>query len=353
MELKDFGYHYFDEFMKNNDISVLPDSYLGHMMLTNAENGVCAGNYSNLLNLSVAVEALIDRDMHISWLIDNLKALSTSPYTNMHEQINLNSKVAAELIAGGLLAESFNELKPLPEAKGDKTPDFKLFDSGYAEVYCPQTSQQNITVLNEQKKIQKGKSVVLAFSYPLTGQTAGAKKYPANKVIDRVINYKREKDQAREDATNLLWLDLTHGFDVYSSDTQPLKTVLHAGTAYTGSFGVWHAFYGKAGESVFASERTELKYLDLNFDSYQQQKEGLFRQRNQLHGAILLLKDGIIFFENPWSSRPLTECVKKKISQLHRFRANFSWFQCGTQQLHSSVIDNELVKINWLYQRNG
>ncbi|NMH64714.1 hypothetical protein [Shewanella salipaludis] len=350
MELRDFGYHRFDDFLKKNEISVLADSYLGHMMSTNAGNSVLAANYSNLLNLSVAVEALIDRDMHTSWLVDNLKELSTSPYTEMQDKIYLNSKVAAEVTAGGLLAETFNDLKPLSEAKGAKTPDFELFDSGFAEVYCPQTSQQNIAAVSEQQKSQKGKSVVLTFSRPLTGQAYGAKKYPANKVIDRVINHKRENDQTRGDATNLLWLDLTHGFDVVSDDTQPLKTVLHAGTAYTGSFGVWHAFYGKSGESTFVPERTVLKYLDLKFGYYQQQQEGLFRQRNQLHGAILLVKDGIIFFENPWSSTPLTDGVKKKISQLHRFRANFSWFQCGTQQLSSSVIDNELAKINWLYQ---
>ncbi|QUX97457.1 hypothetical protein C0J08_19545 [Marinomonas sp. CT5] len=348
MKLSEFGYHYLDTFLNENHISILADSYLGHMMSENNGKGVLADNYSNLLNISVAAETLINRGKHIPWLKNNLEELSRLPY--LKNTIHLNSKVAAEVIAGGLLSEVFNELEPLPEAKKSKTPDFKLFNSGYAEVYCPQTSEQNITAVREQQESQKGRDVVIAFSRPLTGQTQGAKSYPANKIIDRIINHKRENDQSKPESTNLLWLDLTHGFNVGCDDTQPLKTILHAGTAYTGNFGIWHAFYGKLNVSTFSPERTILKYSDFNSGFYKQQKEGLFRLRSQLHGAILLTKDGIIFFENPWTSTPLEESIKKKISQLHRFRANFSWFQHGSQQLCHSTIDNELAKINWLYQ---
>lgn len=351
MKLSELGFHYLDAFLENNHISILADSYLGYMISKRANKGVLSENYSNLLNLSVAAESLINRNQHIPWLKESLEELSKSPY--IQNKIHLNSKVAAEVTAGGLLADVFNELEPLAVTKKSRTPDFKLFDTGYAEVYCPQTSEQNKTAIKEQLELQKDKDIKIAFSRPLTGQTRGAITFPANKVIDRILNQKRVHDQTQLESTNLLWLDLTHGFNVNCRDTQPLITTLYAGTTYTSSFGVWHAFYGKLNESIFPPDRTVLKYSNSRYGFYKQTKEGLFRLRTQLHGAIILTCDGIIFFENPWSPTPLDEDTKKKITRLHRFRSDFSWFQYGVQPLCQSTIEHELAKIDWLYQKNN
>jgi len=352
MELKDFGYHQFDNFMEEHGIEISDESYLGVLLKKNLGNGGSEGSYSNILNISAAVESLVGIDRYESWLVENLKLLSYEPYKSNDKIIQINSKVAAELIAGGQLSNVFHEIEPLVERQGQKNPDFKLLGSTYLEVYCPQTSQQNIEAVQKQHNEQKDKMISISFSHPQTGQTVGAKRYPSNKIIDRVLSHKRSNDQTKVDSYNLLWLDLTHGFNASCDNTLPLVTIHHVGTIYTGSFGIWHAFYGKKHKSTFVPDRTELRYLNSNSGYYQQMEDGLFRERQHLNGALLLTKDGLIFFENPWAKMALPEEVKKKITQLYRFRANYSWFQASEKIMPSELVERELNKIEWLYQKS-
>jgi len=52
MELKDFGYHQFDNFMEEHGIEISDESYLGVLLKKNLGNGGSEGSYSNILNIS-------------------------------------------------------------------------------------------------------------------------------------------------------------------------------------------------------------------------------------------------------------------------------------------------------------
>lgn len=361
MRVRDFGFVFLDQFLAENNMEISEDSYIWAMMVESyRESGkldfsspVNPPPNINLRSLGIAAEAMILRKNNVDWFVERIKELSSSRYdgANRGAVIELNSK-AAELISGGNLCMVFPELKPLREAKKSKTPDFNIFSGGYVEVYCPQESELNLLSLKEQQAAQQGLNAIWTYSCPLTGQNGMARKYPANKIIDRGLNGKREKDQTMAQAVNLLWVDLIHGFNVPCCDTKPLKTVLHADVVYTGSNGHWHGFYGKKDASIFSPERTELRCSDQDAGFYHQQKEGLFRSRQNLHGAILFAVDGIVFYENPWCFSPLDEDIKRKITRLSRFRADFSWVQFGSNQLGSDLIENELAKIAWLYNRS-
>jgi len=354
VKLIDFGYPIFDRLLLENEISIADDSYLMSVMEESFNDFKSYVPNFKLLYLSVAVENIIRNGANIDWCLAKVKILSRDPYwdSTSAAKSKIDSSEAAELISGGLLCQVFGSLRPEPVGSGIKAPDFRIIENGYIEVYCPQESVTNIDSVKKQHEAQADQVSTVAFSYPLTGQEGSARTYTANKIIDRCLNGKREKDQTRENAVNLLWVDLIHGFDVFCCDTQPIKTALKADACYTGSFGVWHAFYGKKDKSIFSPGRTELNHLSDCFGFYKQQKEGLFRVRRSLHGAILLTVDGIVFYENPWALNPLPEDVKRKITKLIRFRADFSWFQYGGGQLNSSVVENELSKIEWLYHQN-
>lgn len=322
--------------------------------------GVKGKKYPNLLSICKAFDSF-ECDVTNTWLVEMLNGLCTTIENNEHE-IQINSKFAAELIAGGILKSEFDCLEPLPEAIKQKRSDFKLSDNCYIEVYCPQESQTERDRVNddlEQHKVsvnddleQKKVSVKIVRSRPLTGSNKNAVRYTTNKTIARVLNGKRNKDQTNKNSENILWLDLCHGFDCTTLETLPFRTLNHGEQTYIGSFGLWHAFYGERSVSNFASDRTNLKYVEHTGSFYKQDLQGLFHERDTLSAALINTKDGLVLYENPWTITALSEDTKLRIKKLFRFRPEFSWFGIGADRLSPHAIEAETKKIDWLYDLN-
>ena len=228
----------------------------------------------SLPDLENLIRTLGKNTNHYDWINNKIKEISGKP------EIETNS-IIAELTAFIILHEVFSETQPISVKRAEKTPDFSLGENIYVEVYCPQESQPERKKIDAALDRQSG-NVRVTLSRPVTGSDGNALKYTANKAIDRILNAKRSNDQTQTGAANILWVDLVNGLSLYCIDTLPYRTTFKGDENYIGSFGVWHAFYGKKDVSKFAYERTSLQHIDKNTEFYIQQQEGLFRKRPTL-----------------------------------------------------------------------
>ncbi|MEZ4287702.1 MAG: hypothetical protein R3A47_06065 [Polyangiales bacterium] len=88
--------------------------------------------------------------------------------------------------------------------------------------------------------------------------------------------------------------------------------------------GVWHGFYGREGAVLFP-ERTALEF-GAPIHSYRQQKSGWFRENLHVAAALVSLRNGVVLFENPWASHPLSRTQRADLLRLSELRHEFSWF---------------------------
>jgi hypothetical protein len=259
-----------------------------------------------------------------SWFKDNFKTL-VEGNVKQTEELSL----IAELEAFGHLAQQWPDTVQIDEKGGrqGKTPDFKINDDLYVEVYCPDKSQPEKKRVEKEMEEQAGfvKSVL---SRPIVGSNPLAIQFSTNKVIDKLLNAKRKNDQTVENKKNILWIDVKQKLKLSVVQTLPMQSVNYGGQTFIGSFGLWHAFYGSKEESLFPRERYNLKFSRSRpNDIYTQKVEGLFRERRYLSAAIISCLDGLVLFENPWSQTPLSDDDIKKISKLYQFRPEFSFIQ--------------------------
>ncbi|WP_144411656.1 hypothetical protein [Azotobacter chroococcum] len=323
--------------IENLGVPVEPGSLLFPILNSAAQNGVPSAEYSKLLMLDVACAEWVRRELPLNLDLQMLCTPSVAP-------AKASGKLA-EIIAGGLLGAVFPTMERIPERKKAQTPDFRLGESIFAEVYCPQESATETAKYNEWVNQNIGPIKVFV-SYPLTGSSPLALKYSSNVIIDRAVSGKRDSNQFEAGSENLLWLDLLNGFGASSRDTKPYTSVHNGESTFVKSFGVWHSLYGQQGSS-FVHERTDLRYFEQR-NIYKQQREGLFRSRHEISGALILLDDGIVLFENPWASTPLSETARKNLKRLTRFKPDMSWFVTPGHPLEDRV-DAVLAEIDWLY----
>lgn len=320
-----------------HEITVEPESFLFPIITTAIQNGTNNAAYTKLLMLDAACAEWVKRDLPPS---TTLRMLCT-PGTDL---LNASAQVA-EIIAGGLLGSVFPAMERIPEMKKSKTPDLRLGESIFAEVYCPQQSTTETAKYCEWLK-QNVDPIKLFISYPITGSSPLALRYSTNVTIDRAVSGKRDKNQFEAGNENLLWLDLLNGFGISSQDTKPYTSVHKGENTFVGSFGIWHSLYGQQGSS-FVSERTDLRYFEQR-NIYKQRREGFFRERSECSGALLLVADGILVFENPWATKPLSETSRQNLKRLMRFKPDMSWLATPGQRLEDR-IDSTLAEMDWLY----
>jgi hypothetical protein len=244
-----------------------------------------------------------------------------------------------------LLAQVFPDWEQVPEQKKNKTPDLRLGPAQFAEVYCPQKSETETKKHAEWLRNAVG-PINLFISYPVTSSASKMLQFSSNTVIDRAVSGKRDKKQFSLGNENILWLDFLQGFGVRSGDTKPYATVHKGDNTYIESFGIWHSLYGRIGCS-FAAERTDLRYVDAD-QLYTQRREGLFRERSEVSAAILLVADGVLLFENPWASTPLSEATLRSLKRLLWFKPDMSYLAVPGVDL-AERITGILAEIEWVY----
>lgn len=328
-------------YVGSSKIEINNESYLSICLQNALKQYPNYDDYRKIQYLDIALEK--SHPEFENWIFDKVKLISTE------NTILAKSKGMAELISFGILKQSFPKIKPNKESKNHKSPDFEIDENLFLEVYCPQESQNEIERVEKSLREQEG-IVRMEITYPLTGANPMARKFPANKIIDKVLNSKSTSDQTQRNSKNLLWLDLIQSFKTEITDTKAYKSLIHNELTYTGCFGIWHAFYGQKG-STLLPERSAITYKQF-IDPYFQQKDGLFRFRKSLSGAILVTLQGLIFFENPWTTDALSISDKKNLSELPFFRPEHSLFSLdNNMQFLKDIIKNELNKIKWLFAK--
>lgn len=73
----------------------------------------------------------------------------------------------SEIVAAGLLSEIFLDLEHIKEKRNVKTPDFKIEDKIFVEVYCPQKSQPELEKGNQKLLNQQGHDEGLEYIYKI------------------------------------------------------------------------------------------------------------------------------------------------------------------------------------------
>jgi len=292
-----------------------------------------------------------------TWLDEKLALLASTPADDAMRSLAAEVEAALRLSWVG-------QVSRIQERNDAPTTDF-VVDDVNVEVYCPQQHVDEREVmqvnLDQQVSSQVGPvRVAIAIGHPTTGSGRSvdangniqrdprnrALEYPANKVIDRVLNSKREGHQFREGKSNVLWLDLKHGFRASTCDCVPLRSVVAKDTCFAGSLGVWHAFYGESG-SPHLRERTALEWPTRQ-TVYRQTRAGWFRDMPLVSAAVLSTLDGVLVFENPWAASPFNTTTRNRFIRLSELRPELSWL--GTPAVLQADVTSVLSKLSWLAQ---
>lgn len=253
----------------------------------------------------------------------------------------------AELEAFGAFSGVFPDCVPVPRSR-QATPDIEVRDHFFTEVYCPRESEPNREAVARDLKGQRG-PVRIAVSYPVTGQGGSGIRYAANKVADRLLNKKRSSKQFCLGTPSILYVNARHEWGLCADDLLPMRSVLAGDVEVVGTFGAWHAFYGKRGIRSMLSGPASLPFL-LSIDAYEQQVEGLFRAECSWSGALVAVRDGIVLFENPWAASPLQELTLRTLTRLHRFRPEYSWYRGdGARQELEMEVERAMAKLKWTF----
>ena len=251
-----------------------------------------------------------------------------------------------------------------PKAARGPTPDFEL-DGLNVEVYCPQehSHEREVvrTILDQDLAKASGPvKVAVAVGHMGTGSgrrvdSAGrvqhdpeslALAYPANKLIDRLLNAKRDSTQFLQGNENVLWLDLKHGLRQTVGHCTAVISTISRDPSSVGMIGIWHGFYGRRGAALL-KERTTLEYGLRPQSIYGQQREGFFRERPEVSAAVLSTIDGVVLFENPWADRPLGGPNRRALFRLMEFRPEFSFWDHAENTLRAE-IESQLNRIESL-----
>lgn len=295
---------------------------------------------SCIRSLNVALDSLISEERLDAWSSAELRA-ACEDQTVLASGGSEQSKKWASQASNIVEIESYGHLKSafhgravtqVPErgGRGGKTPDFKIGNDIYVEVYCPDESNPERERVAH-KLANNGENIRLAISRPVTGSAPKAVQFSTNQTIARVVGAKRKNDQTVSDCKNILWLDVKHKLQLMACNTAPIQSVNHGENTYIGCFGLWHAFYGKVGDSIFPKERYCIKYHDCRDETYQQKdKEGLFRERPHMSAAVISCLDGNVLFLNPWCQSSLDQSDILALIRMYHFRPEFSFFCKGT-----------------------
>lgn len=295
-----------------------------------------------------------------AWIRENLARLACEPVDDQPPGLAAEVDAALRLTWVG-------QVRRIAESAKRASPDFNV-EGVDVEVYCPQDhgEERRVAKIDVEQQLADTPGpvrVATTVTYPTTGSgrrvdkdgaiwrnpNSQALAYPANKLIDRLLHKKRSGAQFSKTRPSILWLDLKHGLRQHALDCVPFRSVVSKGSCFTGTHGVWHAFYAQRGEPLF-KERTALEW-PVPVDPYVQQKQGWFREIRKVSAAILSVQDGVLIFENPWADITLDDDARRQFASLSEFRPEHSWFG-EPRQVERHVAD-VLDRICWLVQWPG
>ena len=243
----------------------------------------------------------------------------------------------AELRAYGSLLEAGFSVKPEPTTT-QPTPEFTV-DAGDGEVavevfakHQDDDQKQQLVDAGAGKysgktdvavvKTERGK-VTMATTVLHPGGAPDPKKphdsTQAN-LISRICAVKAEEKQLPSGRPSLVWIDF-QGFGIWPESLR----LDQAGPLISGRDGLvsgafWYAFYGWKGAPIFEED------FPLHERIVPMGHDGRFRldgkKKSKLSGAVLVIHEGLILFENPWGYHSLPERARRHCERL-------PWFDMG------------------------
>lgn len=328
-----------------------PEGVLAELLLANTD-GVDIDAQRLLQKLDDGLQWFGNEVNNDLWLKQSLlECCGKQTSKNMDQQKSLLAEINAYLQLSFCFREQTVEQLDENGGKVGKTPDFKVGDNLYVEVYCPNESDDHKKVVSSlAKKSNKHNSVELktVITRPVTGNTELAKKYASNQSLTRIVSAKRANDQTVDDAYNILWLNLSNKLRLNITNVLPVKSVSIGNDNFLGANGIWHSFYGVKEKSVFAFEHHSLRFPCDSNHYLQKKHEGLFRERLTLSAAIVECTDGIVIYQNPWSDQKLDKQIVISLSRLYGFKPELSWLDVLNSSCLSNLVDAELEKHDFL-----
>lgn len=103
----------------------------------------------------------------------------------------------------------------------------------------------------------------------------------------------------------------------------------------TGNYGIWHVFYGKKDCSIFR-ERIWLKHY-MGYEKEVSNEAGYFRTDSPWSGVIFSLDNCQVFYQNPWSVKPLSLGMLETIARLDGFDFEASWVDVDLERLKQRI----------------
>lgn len=247
------------------------------------------------------------------------------------------SAALAELRAYGAFLEADFKVKPIP-LQDDSTPDFEV-DAGdgpvIVEVFTKHQDESETELWEAMESGKTPQGVERHSAKIKFGEirTVVSEHWPGgapdpNKpddsvqanVISRICAAKGQEKQFPADKPSLLWIDL-RSFGAWPEVVKLEQcTPLMSGHHGLTSGALWYAFYGWKDAPIFEEdfplhERVVKMGHDARF-----RLQG--KKKSKLSGAILALPEGLVLFENPWSSHALPD-------QARRYTERLPWFNLG------------------------
>ncbi len=285
-----------------------------------------------------------------TWLEqEKKKVLDNKDYTNPCAALG-------EIRCYGYLLDVFGENANSIHVGKNKTPDFYVTngeDKVLIEVNTLQMNGEEARALKEfhaQPPKTDEKITIREKSVAPYG-SKNAKCLSLN-VIHRICQVKGDEKQFSSTLPTILWVDIQSDYVDMISDRSTHSFPVFTGKGYSDheeffSNELWYAVYGEQGMPVFEAHSLD-KYCS-GFKAVLPLLEhgGRFSRKNtsKADGIIFSFPQSTIYYENPYSKKPIPNWCIEKLIQMHRFKIQCSKMNFPGRQLKKQLrIDKRTIR---------
>ena len=285
-----------------------------------------------------------------AWLSqEKKKVLNHSDYT-------ASLAALGEIRCYGYLLSVFEENAKSIHVQKKKTPDFYVtngIEKVIIEVNTLQMNGDEATELKEfhamppdrdQKITIREKSVV----------PFGAKntKCLTLNVIHKICQVKGGEKQFSGELPTILWIDIQSDYVNMISGRSTHTSPVFTGKGYSDheeffSNELWYAVYGEKEMPVFEAHSLDKYCGGLKAELPLLEHGGRFSRKNtsKADGIIFSFPQCTIFYENPYSKKPIPIWCIEKLTQMHRFKIQCSKMNFPGKQLKKQLrIDKKTIQ---------
>ena len=299
-------------------------------------------------NTTFAVSEIQRQDP--KWLVqEKKKVLENKDYTNP-------SAALGEIRCYGYLLNIFEENAKSIHVGANKTPDFKIINGSEEVLIEVNTLQMNGDEAQELKEFhaqapKENEKITIRETSVTPYGSKNAKCLSLN-VIHKICQVKGKENQFSDKTPTILWIDMQSEYINMVSDRSTHSFPVFTGKGYSDheeffSNELWYAVYGEQGMPVFEAHSLD-KYCG-GFKAVLPLLEhgGRFSRKNtsKADGIIFSFPQSTIYYENPYSKKPIPNWCIEKLIQMHRFKIQCSKMNFPGRQLKKQLrIDKRTIR---------